>query len=192
MSWRYRVILAWFACFCVPAAWSADYKVGERLHGANTAAQGEYKEIDWDALIPPSSLQKKMLKDLNLGDLEDDDPRAVRALEEIREAWGRAPTNPALNGLKARIAGFVIPLEKNGEIVTEFLLVPYFGACIHTPPPAQNQLIHVRILNPSLGLKMMDPVWVSGKLSVESVKTGMGAAGYQMRAEKVSYFYERR
>jgi len=97
-----------------------------------------------------------------------------------------------LNGLKARIAGFVIPLEKNGEIVTEFLLVPYFGACIHTPPPAQNQLIHVRVLHATLGLKMMDPVWVSGKLSVEPVNTGMGAAGYQMQVDKVSYFYERR
>jgi len=92
MSWRYRTILAWLACCCLPAAWAIDYKVGERLHGANTASQSDYKEIDWDALIPPSSLQKKMLKDLNMGDLEDDDPRAVRASRRFaRLGAGRRP-----------------------------------------------------------------------------------------------------
>jgi hypothetical protein len=47
-----------------------------------------------------------------------------------------------INGV-ARVPGYMIPLEDNLEEVTEFLLVPYPGACIHVPPPPPNQIVHV-------------------------------------------------
>lgn len=40
-----------------------------------------------------------------------------------------------LDGKEITIAGFVIPLEGTESNITEFLLVPFFGACIHVPPP---------------------------------------------------------
>ena len=49
----------------------------------------------------------------------------------------------SLNGQRARIPGYLLPLEMSGTKVIEFLLVPYIGACIHVPPP--NQIIHVKI-----------------------------------------------
>jgi len=48
-----------------------------------------------------------------------------------------------LNGQKVSIPGYLLPLEITGSSVTEFLLVPYFGACIHAPPPPPNQIVHV-------------------------------------------------
>jgi hypothetical protein len=51
-----------------------------------------------------------------------------------------------LSGQRVRIPGYLLPLEISGTKVTEFLLVPYFGACIHTPPPPPNQIIHVKIV----------------------------------------------
>ena len=39
--------------------------------------------------------------------------------------------------------GFVLPLVWDGDRVVEFLLVPWVGACIHTPPPPPNQIVHV-------------------------------------------------
>jgi hypothetical protein len=41
------------------------------------------------------------------------------------------------------LPGFVLPLEYEGKKVSEFLLVPWVGACIHTPPPPPNQIVHV-------------------------------------------------
>jgi hypothetical protein len=38
-------------------------------------------------------------------------------------------------GKEVRIPGFMVPFEDGMAGVNEFLLVPYFGACIHTPPP---------------------------------------------------------
>lgn len=68
---------------------------------------------------------------------------AVFLLAKLRDEADKAPVVKALDGKKVRIAGFTVTLERNDQGVTEFLLVPYYGACIHTPPPA-NQIVHVR------------------------------------------------
>ena len=78
---------------------------------------------------------RKEFADLNLDSLNDADPRAMKALEQLRNAWNNAPVVSSLNGSRIRIPGFIVPLENQRGQVTEFLLVPYFGACIHTPPP---------------------------------------------------------
>ena len=63
-----------------------------------------------------------------------------------------------------RIPGFVVPLEDSKDGLKEFLLVPYFGACIHSPPPPANQIIHVLPEHAGQGRASMDTVWVSGML----------------------------
>ncbi len=132
---------------------------------------------NWDPMAP--------LKGLKLDNLRDGDPRAIEALEKIREAWSNAPIEPALNGARIRLPGFAIPLEKAGNKVSEFLLVPYFGACIHTPPPPSNQIIHVTASKPITGMRTMDTVWVSGVMHAGKIDTEMGQAGYQLKAEVV-------
>jgi hypothetical protein len=79
---------------------------------------------------------------LNSGKLQDSDPRAMEALEKMKALWDSAPTEPSLAGMRVRLPGFAIPLEAKADKVSEFLLVPYFGACIHSPPPPANQIIH--------------------------------------------------
>jgi hypothetical protein len=76
-------------------------------------------------------------------------------------------TNRKLEGHLIRMPGYVLPLEFDGERVTEFLLVPFVGACIHTPPPPPNQIIHVKIEDGYKTKGMYEPVWVSGTLKAE-------------------------
>lgn len=76
-----------------------------------------------------------------------------------------------LNGQRVRIPGYLLPLEISETAVNEFLLVPYFGACIHVPPPPLNQIVYVNIIQKG-GYKvktMYEPVWVSGQISVKSM-----------------------
>lgn len=77
---------------------------------------------------------------------------------------------PALDRQKIRMPGFVLPLEYAGRNVTEFLLVPWVGACIHTPPPPPNQIVHVRMAKGAeFEVKgLFEPVWVTGVLSTQS------------------------
>ncbi|MCL5778990.1 DUF3299 domain-containing protein [Limibaculum sp. FT325] len=101
--------------------------------------------------------------------------------------------NEALIGQEIRIPGYVLPLEMKDGKAVEFLLVPTVGACIHTPPPPANQLIHV--VHPD-GVEirgLYDPVWVTGVMesdqSVQDVRYADGqaevAVSYAMRSASV-------
>lgn len=75
-----------------------------------------------------------------------------------------------------------------GMTDTIIVTIPYFGACIHTPPPPANQIIHVRSKSPVKGLRTMDAVWVSGTLGLERSDSEMGASGYSLAAKIVTKF----
>lgn len=100
-----------------------------------------------------------------------------------------------LNGAHVRLAGYLLPLEIREGKVTEFLLVPYVGACIHAPPPPPNQIVHVKV-SQTQGLKrggLYDPVWVTGNINAKSMAKDLffmdGSAnidiGYTMQADRI-------
>jgi hypothetical protein len=106
--------------------------------------------------------------------------------------------NPALDGRLVRMPGYLLPLEFSGKEVSEFLLVPWVGACIHTPPPPPNQIIHVKTDKPVGNVSMFMAIWVTGRMSTKSTKTNLylvdGAsdidAGYSLRASEVEPYNE--
>jgi hypothetical protein len=91
----------------------------------------------------------------------------------------------ALDGQAMRMPGFIVPLESDGNKITEFFLVPFFGACLHLPPPPPNQIIHVK--HPQ-GIDMIEPwevVWLSGEMQVKATDIeGLASAGYSMTLNK--------
>lgn len=144
------------------------------------AAGSTLRTIGWDDLVPKDWQPMAEFKGLDVSQLTDGDPRAQSALRRLREAWDAAPASTAMDGARIRLAGYVVALESGPEGLREFLLVPHFGACIHTPPPPANQIVHVRLKTPSKTLANMDAVWVSGSLAVTRERTDMGVAGYAM------------
>ncbi|MBL8230041.1 MAG: DUF3299 domain-containing protein [Bryobacterales bacterium] len=86
----------------------------------------------------------------------------------------------------AKVPGFMIPLDDDAEEVTEFLLVPYVGACVHTPPPPPNQIVQVKMENNrKTKLSFWDPVWVQGKFEVVTVKSPYGDVSFRMTANLI-------
>ncbi len=152
------------------------------------AASDAPREIDWMALMPPEAEMEKMLDELNLNNLSDDDPRAQALLEE----WIKnAPVVPEMDGQNIKLPGFVVPLELENRTIREFLLVPYFGACIHVPPPPTNQVVYVQSPagQPYQG-GQFDTVWVSGTLRVEQFSSELGDAGYRLEASVIEPYTE--
>lgn len=91
-----------------------------------------------------------------------------------------------LDGKLVRIPGFVVPLDDFQEEGAEFLLVPYYGACVHTPPPPPNQIVMVEMSGKkSIKLNLFDAVWMSGRLKIASVESPYGTVGYQLEGLKV-------
>jgi hypothetical protein len=155
------------------------------LIATSVQAAESWPEIKWESLIPKSWDPTSQFKGLNLANLKDSDPRAIEALALLKQTWENAPAEASLNGQRVRIAGFALPLERQDDKVTEFLLVPYFGACIHVPPPPSNQIIHAKSAKPLTGVKLMTPVWTYGTLNVQRAQTQWGAAAYQLTVDKV-------
>jgi len=144
------------------------------------------RQIGWPELMPKDWDAAKAMNSVDISNLQDDDPRANALLVKMREAADNAPPNLALSGTAIRIAGFIVPLEEVRGEISEFLLVPYFGACIHSPPPPANQIIHVKAPPASSGWRSMDMVWVTGTLRVNRADTMMGMSGYHISAEALS------
>lgn len=164
----------------------SDYRIGDRLPAAPAPASPQnFRTISWDDLIPPDWNPMEVFKGLDLGRMQDSDPRTMEALERMKAEWNAAPANRKLNGAAIRIPGFVVPLDNGGGKVREFLLVPYFGACIHVPPPPANQIIHVVPDKPLNKGRTMDAVWVSGTLEIARTDSWMGNSGYRMKAVRV-------
>jgi uncharacterized protein len=173
---------------------SAHHRPGRRrllvaallLPAATGLHAADYPEISWDDLVPKDWDPMKSFQDMpNLGMLQDTDPRAQQFLQRLRDEWDNAPTVESMAGRSVKLPGYLVPLEEGRDGIREFLLVPYFGACIHTPPPPANQIILVRAAKPVKGMRTMEPVWVQGTLGVARVGSSMGVSGYTMDARSV-------
>ena len=139
------------------------------------------KTITWDDLLPPGEFEllEKMMEESGQGlapghsaDLE---------LDLVPEQIGTFNTVAELNGKLIRLPGYVLPLEFEirGEI-TEFLLVPYLGACIHMPPPPPNQIVYVQSKKPDDYGQLWQPVWITGVIKTETSINGLGNTAYTM------------
>ncbi len=115
-------------------------------------------------------------------------PRADwRDLADLNLSTGAvSPTLDTLLGPVVRIAGFIVPFEDSLSKVSTFLLVPNFGACVHLPPPAPNQMILVEMeegVEVEFDLWTQGPIWAVGVLSVTDNDSPWGAVGFSMKAQ---------
>ena len=81
--------------------------------------------------------------------------------------------NPEMDGVVVRIPGYALPLELTEGGVSEFLLVPYVGACIHSPPPPPNQMVFVELRKEYEVQSLYDPVWITGQIRVEQASRAL-------------------
>ena len=148
----------------------------------------------------PSSVTEEMLeraetleKELDQQGIDVDGLLARRdEIAEKRRAQAKSVVEE-LNGENIRMPGYVLPIEFDGQKVTEFFLVPYVGACIHVPPPPPNQMVYVSS-NAGIETKgLFDPVWVEGTISTEGATSPYASfdgtldisAGYTMQANDI-------
>jgi hypothetical protein len=148
-------------------------------------------ELEWDTLIPEDWSPEKLMDEYNADELNDNDPRAQELMEKLQELWREAPVVTELDGKHVKLPGFVVPLEMDEESIGEFLLVPYYGACIHVPPPPANQTVHVvTAKGHAYQGQLFDTVWVTGELKVEHSTSDLAEAGYRIQGATVEPYEE--
>ncbi|MDX2193290.1 MAG: DUF3299 domain-containing protein [Gemmatimonadales bacterium] len=91
-----------------------------------------------------------------------------------------------LNGQVVRIPGFIVPLDDGLREGNEFLLVPYYGACIHTPPPPPNQMVMVTMADRKpVALDLFQAVTIEGTLRITESDSPYGLVGYDLQAVRL-------
>jgi ABC-type nickel/cobalt efflux system permease component RcnA len=111
----------------------------------------------------PSETELGILADLEAQDIDVDWLLSQR--ERVKQARRQQVSAPsALSGEQVEISGYVLPLTQQRQRTTEFLLVPWVGACIHTPPPPANQMIHVDFPTGMAIPERFTPVTLTGLL----------------------------
>jgi uncharacterized protein len=151
--------------------------------------------LEWTDLMPAEDLQllqqmPEVQHDYSQpspfdDNYQGDDPAA----KQWQQILSSAKVVEKFNNTKVRIPGFVVPLEFDGEQnVTSFFLVPYFGACIHVPPPPPNQMIFVKNAKNLKADMIYSPFWISGTLTTDVMTHDLGQAAYTMQAEAIEEY----
>jgi hypothetical protein len=158
----------------------------------------KYPEIEWIALMPSDDLEALLnppsyldeidegsrldsLDMLPTGNLED--PHSARYLQ----ALSSTRIIEDFNNKRIRIPGFIVPLASDEkQNISEFFIVPYFGACIHFPPPPPNQILHVKTDKKIRLNSLQDAFWFEGQIKIETTNNLLGKAAYSLRLEGIS------
>ncbi|MGY2574942.1 DUF3299 domain-containing protein [Vibrio sp. C8] len=135
--------------------------------------------LDWIDLVPESERNQFNQQGMPAANHDGNAQAKQSQLGAVR---------PELNGSTVKIPGFVIPLEGDENTVTEFLLVPYFGACIHVPPPPPNQIIYVKFPQGAPIQQLWDVVYVIGTLKTESMSVELADTGYVIEGTEIAEY----
>ncbi|MAS04747.1 MAG: hypothetical protein CL534_08645 [Ahrensia sp.] len=94
---------------------------------------------------------------------------------------------------QVELKGFLLPVDYEGDKVYQFMLLPWAGACSHTPPPPPDQVVLVTPDEPIRIERTYEPVSVSGTLKKDRDMSQLfildGVAwvesGYRIRSAQV-------
>lgn len=166
-------------------------------------AEENYTQIEWTDLIPEEDLEALLnppewINEIPEGSAQDqinnkvDKATGEHANSRYQQALESTDVRPEFDKRKIKIAGYIVPLIFNDEmVVTEFFLVPFFGACIHVPPPPPNQMIYIAHDKGLTLENLYDPYVVKGTLRAKSFDSGeMGNSAYSMDVGVIERYRE--
>ncbi|WP_334019660.1 DUF3299 domain-containing protein [Alteromonas sp. S015] len=168
----------------------------------NPTQAADYEEIDWVALMPEDDLsallnRPKFLNDIADGSAADSiDDFASKQLEDeqaqrYQQALVSTRVIEAFDGKAIRIPGFIVPLEQNDEQkATAFFVVPYFGACLHMPPPPPNQILYVEYKEGIAIENLYDPYWFEGTVKIDNHESALGTSAYSLVLDSFALYEE--
>ena len=94
--------------------------------------------------------------------------------------FGSSATVASMHGRKVRIPGYVVPIDLDDQQrMRSFFLVPYYGACIHVPPPPPNQLISAELDAAIEVPSMWEAQWLTAELQISRVDADIASSSYR-------------
>jgi len=168
----------------------------------NPTQAANYEEIDWVALMPEDDLSALLNRPEFLNDIADgsaadsvDDFASKQLEDEQAQRYQQALVSTrvieAFEGKAIRTPGFIVPLEQNDEQkATAFFVVPYFGACLHMPPPPPNQILYVEYKEGIAVENLYDPYWFEGTVKIDNHESALGTSAYSLVLDSFALYEE--
>lgn len=160
----------------------------------------DFVEIEWIQLMPADDLAALLNPPEFISDIEDgasnDNKDALKeisktdeAARRYKEALSSSRVVEAFDNKNVRVPGFIVPLESDEEQrVTQFFIVPYFGACLHMPPPPPNQIIFAESKEGIELESLYTPFWFEGTLEIDQTENALGTSAYSMRLDNINTY----
>ncbi|WP_217646528.1 DUF3299 domain-containing protein [Nitrosomonas sp. Nm34] len=161
-----------------------------------------YQTIQWTDLMPQDDLDALLNPPAYLDEIEDGSEEdmlstqfmlamAQASDDRYMQALSSTRIMPEFDHQRIRLPGFIVPLEfGEKQTITRFFLVPFFGACIHVPPPPPNQIIY-GIFEKGLKLESLyEPVWVTGLLKTTLTENDVATSAYAIEVAEVETYAE--
>ncbi len=180
-------------------------KTGSTPHSkaqSEPPSQSIFKTVEWTDLMPQDDIDALLnppeyVTEVEDGSLEDQistqlqNSIALASDDRYQQALSSTRIIQEMDGQAIRIPGFIVPLEfDDDQTITQFFLVPYFGACIHVPPPPPNQIIFVNYPKGFQLDALYDPFWISGTLETTIVENDIATSAYRMQMQAFEPYSE--
>lgn len=148
------------------------------------------RELGWEELMPEGEDERlAQLYQQQMAMLYGGSPIEEGSAADQMIQIGTFNTVPELNGVKVRIPGYTVPFDfSQGAQITEFLLVPYFGACLHAPPPPPNQTLFIMTDDPIEIKDLAQAVWIEGTLYTQTQESELADAAYTIKLERIETY----
>lgn len=148
------------------------------------------QEITWEDLVPEGDEEEERIAELYALRLQQSVGLEEGGAGDVATQFGSYTTVPDFEGKKIRLPGYTVPFDYGYEAeISEFLLVPYFGACLHAPPPPPNQTIYVKTTKPIKLVDLAQAVWVEGTLRATRQDTALADAAYTIELAITEDYY---
>jgi len=160
-----------------------------------SVSQSDVKELVWPDLIPDDFVQPEnpfaTMSQEEIDKLLDGSDESNAILNKLEAEFNYAPVVAELDGQRVKFPAYITPLDFDGQTeFKEFLLVPYVGACMHTPPPPANQVVHAQSEKLIKTKGMYEPVWATGIIRAETVISDIAESGYRLDVESIKPYTE--
>ena len=161
--------------------------LGAFLLTAGGAQAREPEVLMWDDMVPKQEVTRSSALPDADGMAGADD--MMLDFEDPFAGWDYSNPVESLDGKYVKIPGFIVPLESDeGGLLDEFLLVPYYGACIHTPAPPPNQVVYISLDDPFNLTSMYDAYWITGTIRTQRYVGMMADSVYRLEGQKVEKY----
>ncbi|MUH72951.1 DUF3299 domain-containing protein [Psychrosphaera haliotis] len=156
------------------------------------------QRLKWTDLLP--KLEKSILKRYQqpasqgsetIGQVSAQVLRSIEAStdEKYHDAMFSTNTIASFEQQSVSIDGFYVPIEFHEDKTPSLIfIVPYYGACIHFPPPPPNQIIFAR-LTPGFTSSSLEQAYsFSGILQQGLFEDIVGTSAYKMDITKIETY----